>query len=68
MQERLTIQIAEELESALARADVTVIIKADHLCVQSRGIRDAKSSTITSHYCGKFNNEMTRSELFNYIS
>ncbi len=68
VQERLTIQIAEELKSTLATADVAVIIKADHLCVQSRGIRDTKSSTITSHYCGKFNDEMTRSELFNYIS
>jgi GTP cyclohydrolase I len=68
VQERLTIQIAEELKDMLQTRDVAVIIDAEHLCVKSRGIRDPHSSTITSSFHGKFLNEGTRQEFMRYIS
>jgi GTP cyclohydrolase I len=67
VQERLTIQIAEELKRVLGTEDVAVVIDAEHLCVQARGIRDAHSSTVTSSYHGKFLNESTRLEFMKYV-
>lgn len=60
VQERLTNQIAEGLKEALQSEDVAVIIDATHLCVSSRGIKD--TSTITTHYSGKFQTEKTKAE------
>ncbi|MDB5239815.1 MAG: cyclohydrolase [Spirosoma sp.] len=68
VQERLTIQIAEELKKVLETEDVAVIIDAKHLCVSTRGVHDINSSTVTSSYGGKFENEATRQELLRYIS
>ncbi|MBI1931104.1 MAG: GTP cyclohydrolase I FolE, partial [Ignavibacteriales bacterium] len=45
VQERLTIQIANELKNVLKTEDVAVIIDAEHLCVASRGVNDVNSST-----------------------
>jgi GTP cyclohydrolase I len=67
VQERLTIQIAEELKRILQTEDVAVIIEADHLCVSSRGIQDTSSKTITSHYSGKFLNDQTRNEFIHFV-
>ncbi|MFM2207178.1 MAG: hypothetical protein RL213_1153 [Bacteroidota bacterium] len=67
VQERLTVQIAEELKNMLDTRDVAVIIDAEHLCVRSRGIKDTHSSTVTSSFHGKFLNESTRHELMRYI-
>jgi len=67
VQERLTIQIVEELKRVLGTEDVACIIDAKHLCVNSRGIRDIESSTVTAEYGGAFKNENTRKELLNYI-
>lgn len=67
VQERLTIQIANELKSILQTEDVAVMISAHHLCVSSRGIQDINSSTITSSYSGRFNSEQTRNEFLQYI-
>ncbi|HKJ06478.1 MAG TPA: GTP cyclohydrolase I FolE [Flavobacteriaceae bacterium] len=67
VQERLTIQIAEELKTILETEDIAVIVDAKHLCVASRGIKDNASSTITSYYGGQFNTEAKISELQNYI-
>jgi len=67
VQERLTIQIANELKETLGTEDVAVIIDANHMCVASRGVNDVNSSTITSSYNGKFLNEAVRSELLRYI-
>ena len=55
VQERLTNQIAIELQSALNTPDVAVIIDAKHLCVSSRGIKDNTSATVTSFYGGAIN-------------
>lgn len=68
VQERLTIQIAEELKRVLETEDVAVVIDAKHLCVSTRGVRDLNSSTITSSYGGKFGEEATRQELRHYIA
>ena len=62
VQERLTIQIANELKNVLQTEDVAVQIEADHLCVASRGVNDINSSTVTSSYSGKLLNNETRRE------
>jgi GTP cyclohydrolase I len=67
VQERMTMQIARELQSILQTEDVAVIIDAKHLCVSSRGVQDNNSATVTSFYGGKFEKETTRQELFKYI-
>jgi GTP cyclohydrolase I len=67
VQERLTMQIVQELQTALGTEDVACIIDAKHLCVNSRGIKDIESSTVTSEFGGKFKNEQTRRELLAYI-
>jgi GTP cyclohydrolase I len=67
VQERLTIQIVEELQKVLNTKDVACIIDAKHLCVNSRGIRDIESSTVTSEFGGKFKEIATRREFLDYI-
>ncbi len=67
VQERLTVQIAEDLKKALGTEDVAVIIDAKHLCVSMRGVEDITSSTVTASYSGAFNKTETRQELFKYL-
>lgn len=67
VQERLTMQIVKELQKILKTDDVACVIDAKHLCVNSRGIRDIDSSTVTSEFGGKFNNQETRREFLDYI-
>jgi GTP cyclohydrolase I len=67
VQERLTVQIANELKEMLKTEDVAVIIDADHLCVASRGVQDVSSSTVTSSYHGKFLDPNVRDEFLKYV-
>ncbi|MEO1032023.1 MAG: GTP cyclohydrolase I FolE [Bacteroidota bacterium] len=67
VQERLTIQIVRELQEVLNTEDVACVIDAKHLCVNSRGIRDVDSSTVTSEFGGKFKEKETRREFLDYI-
>lgn len=67
VQERLTMQIVQELQRVLNTEDVACVIDAKHLCVNSRGIRDIESSTVTSEFGGKFKEEQARREFLNYI-
>lgn len=67
VQERLTIQIVKELQAVLGTEDVACVIDAKHLCVNSRGIRDTASSTVTSEFGGQFKNKETRREFLDYI-
>lgn len=67
VQERMTMQIANELRAALGTEDVAIVIDAVHLCVSSRGVKDINSSTVTSHFSGKFLEESTKSEFLKYI-
>ena len=68
VQERLNIQIANDLKESLQTEDVAVVIDADHLCVASRGVNDVNSSTITSSYSGKFMNDEIRKEFWGYVN
>lgn len=67
VQERLTMQIVQELQKALETEDVACVIDAKHLCVNSRGIRDIESSTVTSEFGGKFKEAAVRKEFLDYI-
>jgi GTP cyclohydrolase I len=67
VQERLTMQIGNELKSLLETEDVAIVVDAEHLCVSSRGIQDTSSSTVTSFYSGKFEAEETKKEFLTYI-
>jgi len=68
VQERLNIQVVKELQKVLNTEDVACVIDAKHLCVNSRGIRDIDSSTVTAEYGGKFKEEATRREFLDYIN
>jgi GTP cyclohydrolase I len=67
VQERLTIQVVRELQKALGTDDVACVIDAKHLCVNSRGIRDIESSTVTSEFGGAFKDQTVRREFLDYI-
>ncbi|MEC7755935.1 MULTISPECIES: GTP cyclohydrolase I FolE [Roseivirga] len=67
VQERLTVQIANELKEILGTEDVAVVIDAEHLCVSSRGVKDVNSSTVTAQFHGRFKEESTRNEFLGYI-
>ena len=67
VQERLTIQIANELSNILGTKDVAVIIDAVHLCVSSRGIRDTDSGTVTAEYRGIFLEPTRKDEFLKYL-
>jgi GTP cyclohydrolase I len=68
VQERLTVQIANELKRILKTEDIAVVIDARHLCVSSRGIQDEGSSTITAEYGGVFKNQNRKDEFLKYLS
>lgn len=67
VQERLTMQIAEELKQVLETEDVAVYLEAKHMCVQARGVEHQDSSTITFEYGGRFLNENTKAEFLQAI-
>lgn len=67
VQERLTMQIADELKQALGTDDVAVVIDAKHMCVSLRGVEDTSSTTVTASYSGAFQNEETKKEFLQYI-
>ena len=68
VQERLSLQILNELKETLQTEDVMVMISAKHLCVSQRGIKDKESSTTTLEYSGRFNDKSYRDEFFKCIS
>ncbi|MDA0950532.1 MAG: GTP cyclohydrolase I FolE [Bacteroidetes bacterium] len=69
VQERLTMQVVQELQHILNTQDVACIIDAKHLCVNSRGIKDIASSTVTAEYQGVFKtDEKLRKEFLAYVS
>ncbi|RZT00086.1 GTP cyclohydrolase I FolE [Aquimarina brevivitae] len=67
VQERMTMQIVEHLQIVLNTKDVACVIDAKHLCVNSRGIRDIESSTVTAEFGGRFKEESVRREFLDYI-
>jgi GTP cyclohydrolase I len=67
VQERLIMQIFNDLKSVLDTEDVIVVMEAKHLCVSSRGIKDESSFTSTIQYGGIFNEKENRNDFFNLI-
>lgn len=66
-QERLTVEIGTELREALGTDDVAVVLEATHLCIASRGVKDAKSVTKTSSFSGVFEEREQRAEFLRQI-
>jgi GTP cyclohydrolase I len=67
VQERLTLQIVKELQKVLGTKNVACVVDAKHLCVNSRGIKDVASSTVTSEFSGIFRSEDKKREFLDYI-
>ncbi len=67
VQERLTMQIVQAMQEALETENVACVIDAKHLCVNSRGIKDIESSTVTSEFGGRFKEKETRREFLDYL-
>lgn len=67
VQERLTVQIANELEAVLQTDNIAVVIEASHLCVAARGVKDTESSTVTAWYGGRFKKEEIKNEFLSFI-
>lgn len=67
VQERLTLQVVEELKQILNTQDVACVIDAKHLCVNSRGISDISSSTVTAEFSGRFKEKDVKREFLDYI-
>jgi GTP cyclohydrolase I len=69
VQERLTTQVADEIERTLQPRGVLVVIEAEHLCMSMRGVKKPGSSTVTSAVRGLFReNTATRFEAMRFIS
>jgi len=68
VQERLALQILNELKQSLQTEDVAIVLDAKHLCVSLRGIRDEHSSTITSEFSGRFQEKEVREEFLGYLT
>ncbi|WP_370086603.1 GTP cyclohydrolase I FolE [Ekhidna sp.] len=68
VQERLTVQIGQELKSILKTEDVAVVMDASHMCVSSRGVNDTNSRTGTAYFDGKFKDQNIKNEFLNYIN
>ncbi len=66
VQERLIMQIFNELKTVLETDNVIVVMEATHLCVSSRGIKDESSYTSTIQYGGVFNEKENRNDFFNW--
>ncbi|CAM1348675.1 MULTISPECIES: GTP cyclohydrolase I FolE [Tenacibaculum] len=67
VQERLTMQVVQAMQEALGTDDVACVIDAKHLCVNSRGIKDIESSTVTAEFGGKFKDKETKREFLDYL-
>ncbi|AIG29533.1 GTP cyclohydrolase [Flavobacterium psychrophilum] len=68
VQERLIMQIFNDLKIALNTENVIVVMEAKHLCVSSRGIKHESSFTSTIQYGGIFNEKENRNDFFNMIN
>ncbi len=68
VQERLTDQIKDCIQEALEPLGVAVVIEAQHMCMQMRGIQKQNSVTTTSSFTGAFEKDKTRKEFINLIA
>ena len=67
VQERLTEQIMECINTTLKPQGVMVVIEAKHMCMQMRGVEKQNSITTTSAYSGVFDSLKTRNEFMNLL-
>ena len=68
VQERLTAQVADEIDRTLAPRGVMVVMEAEHLCMTMRGVRKPGSTTVTSAVRGLFRTSVaTREEAMRFI-
>jgi len=68
VQERLTTQVADEIDNSLQPRGVLVVIEAEHLCMSMRGVRKPGSLTVTSAVRGQFRDSVaTRNEALQFI-
>ena len=67
VQERMTRQIADAIQDAIAPQGVGVVIEARHLCMMMRGIEKQNSSTVTSAMVGCFRQKETRAEFLSLV-
>lgn len=67
VQERLTMQIKECIHETLNPLGVMVVIEAQHMCMQMRGVEKQRSVTTTSDFTGVFNQAKTREEFISLI-
>ncbi len=67
VQERMTTQIKDCIQSTLNPLGVMVVIEAEHLCMQMRGVQKPHAITTTSDFTGAFNRPETREEFMNLI-
>ena len=68
VQERMTSQIKNCIQHALNPLGVMVVIEAEHLCMQMRGVEKQHSVTVTSDFTGAFNQSKTRAEFLDLIN
>jgi GTP cyclohydrolase I len=68
VQERLTMQVVQALQEAMGTENVACVIDAKHLCVNSRGVKDIASSTVTAEFGGKFKDPAVKKEFMDYIN
>jgi GTP cyclohydrolase I len=67
VQERMTRQIADAIQEAIAPQGVGVVIEARHLCMMMRGVEKQNSSTVTSAMQGVFQKQNTRTEFLSLV-
>jgi GTP cyclohydrolase I len=67
VQERLTTEIRDCIQNTLEPLGVAVVIEAQHLCMQMRGVQKQHSVTTTSAFTGEFENDRTRKEFISLI-
>lgn len=67
VQERLTVEIRDCIQNTLNPTGVAVVIEAQHMCMQMRGVQKQNSVTTTSAFTGEFLKDKTRAEFLNLI-
>lgn len=67
VQEHLTVQIRRCIQETLHPKGVIVVVEAQHLCMQMRGVEKQGAVTKTIDFCGEFKNEARRNEFFNLL-
>lgn len=68
VQERMTMQIVAKLQEVLKTEDVACVVDAKHFCVSMRGVKDGKSTTVTSQFRGRFAEANYKNEFLKHIS